>query len=151
MDENNIPYASCADGSPKGFFQLNTKDENYNYIFHAGNDPFDLQMRTYVKNGEVWVNWFVGKRTDSVWVFIDDDLQAINLQNFIGKDPLMESNYNNRKQTDTQIYEAGITAHLWKAKLPEGLKPGDYSIRVMAKDSKGKLFNGFKTFYIDEK
>jgi len=151
MDEKNIPYATCTDGSPKGFFQLNTKKEDYNYVFHSVNDPFDLQIRTYIIEDEIWVNWFVGKRADSVWVYIDDNPQAIKLHNFIGQDPTATSNFNNRKHIDTQVEEIEQTAHLWKAKLPEGLLPGNHSIKVIAKDSKGKIFNGFKTFYIDTK
>ncbi len=151
MDENNIPYSTCTDGSPKGFFQLNTTKEDYNYVFHAVNYPSDFQIRTYINKDEIWVNWFVGKRTDSVWVYLDNNLQAINLQNFTDKDPFMESSYNNRKHIDTQISGVAKTAHLWKAKLPEGLTPGYHSIKVIARNSKGKLFNGFKAFYIDKK
>lgn len=151
MNENNIPYSTCSDGSPKGFFQLNTKKEDYNYVFHAANDTFDLQMRTYIKENEIRVNWFVGKRTDSVWVYVDNNPEAILLQNFISTGPLDESNFNDIKYIDKHILEFGQIAHLWKAKLPEGLLPGNHSIKVVAKDSKGKIFNGFKTFYIDEK
>jgi hypothetical protein len=146
LDENNIPYALCTDGSPKGFFQLNIQKEDYNYVFHSVNKPFDLQIRTYINNDEIWVNWFVGKSTDSVWVYLDDNPQAIKLRNFLSKDPLAVSNLNKR----IQIESIDQTAHLWKAKLPDGLTPGNHSIKVIAIDSKGRLFNGFKTFYIDE-
>lgn len=150
LGENKIPSSICTDGSPKGFFQLKVKEDDYNYSFHSVDDPMDLQFRTYINNDELWVNWFVGKKSDSVWVHIDDNPQAIHLQNFNGQDLLVESNYNKREQSDVNIHEASITTHLWKVKLPKGLKAGDHSISVTAKDSKGILFSGVHSFYKDK-
>ena len=151
LDENDIPYAICSDGSPRGFFQLNTKEEDYNYVFHSLNDPFDLQFRIYTKEDEIRVNWFLGKRTDSVLAYIDDNPKAIKLHNFIAADALAESNSDNRKYIDVHIQEFKQIAHLWKAKLPEGLTPGQHSIMVIATDSKGKTYSESQFFMIDEK
>jgi len=149
LDENNIPYATCSDGSPKGFFQLDAKNEDYNYVFHSTNKPFDLQMKTYIMEDEIWVNWFVGKSTDSVSVYIDDKTNAFSLQNFLGNDPLVLADIKKRNQIATKKETVDQTAHLWKAKLPE-LKSGFHTIKVIAKDSKGKLFRSSKTFFINK-
>jgi len=149
MDENNIPFSTCTDGSPKGFFQLNTSNNDYNYVFHPINYPSSFQFRTYITEDEILVNWFVGKNTDSVWVKLDNNPNRIKLQNFTGKDPFMVSNYNSRKHINKQLKGITESAHLWKTKLPEGLAPGFHSVKIIAKDSKGKLFKSFKTFYIN--
>jgi len=54
-----------------------------------------------------------------------------------------------RNQTATKKETVDQTAHLWKAKLPE-LKSGFHSIKVIAKDSKGRLFRSSKTFFINK-
>ncbi len=150
LDENEIPFSTCTDGSPKGFFQMNVMKDNYNYIFHPINYSSDYQMRTYVLNDEVWVNWFVGKQKDSVWVYIDNNSQKITLNNFIGKDPFMVSALKERIYNDKHLTDISKTSHLWKAKLPIDLEPGYHSLNVFAKDSKGKIFKGFKVFYIKD-
>lgn len=149
LDENGIPYALCSDGSPKGFFQLNAKKEDYKYVFHSVNKPFGSQLRSYILEDEIWVNWFVGKSTDSVKVYLDDNPQAIDLQNFLGRDPLVVSNLKKKNGEDADIEKIDQTAHLWKAKLPEGITAGSHSIKIIAKDSRGKIFKGFRIFDID--
>ncbi|PLX22783.1 MAG: hypothetical protein C0597_01955 [Marinilabiliales bacterium] len=145
VDENNIPFSTCTDGSPKGFFQLYSNSGEYNYVFNPINYPFEYQFRVNVINDEIWVNWFVGKTTDSVQVFIDSDTEALNLINFTGKDPFIISNVKNNKQMD----DISNTGHLWKAKLPADLAPGYHLIKVLARDSKGRLFNGYKVINTD--
>lgn len=103
LDENNIPYAKCSDGSSRGFFQLNTKKEDYNYVFHSVNDPMSV------------------------------------------------SKYKNLKYKDIHLQEFVQIAHQWKVKLSESLLIGNQTVRVIARDSKGKLFNAFRAFQIDEK
>ncbi|HAF28494.1 MAG TPA: hypothetical protein DCG75_05545 [Bacteroidales bacterium] len=148
LDENNIPFSTCPDGSPKGFFQLNVTKDDYNYVFHPVNYPNDFQFRTYINKDEICVNWFVGKKTDSVWVYLDNNPIAIKLHNFIGTDSFVESIYKAHK--DMQKTTLVKTAHLWKAKLPENISTGYHSVKVFARDSKGILFKGFKTFYIEK-
>jgi hypothetical protein len=150
LDINNIPVSTSVDGSPKGFFQLNVEDKNYSYIFNPINYPSDYQLKTYIIGDEIIINWFVGKKTDSVWVYLDDSEQEIYLKNFRGKDPYMMLRVEARKHLDQQISQIPNTSHLWKVKIPDSLEPGYHSIKVVAKDSKGRLFNGFKTFYIEE-
>lgn len=149
LDQNGIPFSTCTDGSPKGFFQLTVNKNNYEYVFYPVNYPCDFQMRTFVKENEIWVNWFVGKRQDSVMLYLDNNPEPISLQNFTGTDPFMESKLNNSIHLQSQIKNLTQTTHLWKTILPENLAPGYHSIKIVAKDSKGKLFNGFKTFYTE--
>ncbi len=150
LDKNNIPYSLANDGSPKGFFQMHTKNADFNYVFHSTNEPFDLQMRTYVVEDEIWVNWFVGKSTDTVSIYIDDNPQALILANFLDRDPLVLSNFKKENELGADIERVERTAHLWKVKIPEELNSGYHSIKVVAKDSRGQLFTGKKIFYLNK-
>lgn len=146
-DENDIPYATSTDGTPKGYFVLKVDNKKYSYNFKPVNYPSNFNMRIYSQKDSLLVNWFVGKKTDEVTGYIKDLNIEIPFKNISGEDPFMRKTLNERKEKYPNEWSPGIskTNHLWEAKLPKGLREGKkYGLEIRAKDYKGKTYKGFK-------
>ncbi|GAF04110.1 calcineurin-like phosphoesterase C-terminal domain-containing protein [Saccharicrinis fermentans] len=156
--ETELPYATCTDGTPKGYFILELKANDYNYRFVPELYPEDYQMRISSPKGnvelqdveetEVIVNWFVGKEVDKVYMQIDNQTPIL-MQRFTGVDPFIVASLSKRINNDHWTPGIVETDHLWKAKLPADLEKGYHSIFVKAHKKNGHIYKTQKVLEVE--
>jgi len=155
--EEGLPFATCMDGTPKGYFILEMEGAAYNYRFVPEHYSDDYQLRITILDKtdkqqetddiEVIANWFTGKNADEVKMKVDNG-NWVQMQNYKGESPLIKSTLAKRTNIDNWMPEIYQTEHLWKATLPKNLKMGYHTVYVQAKDQNGLIYNSQKVFEI---
>jgi hypothetical protein len=151
-DELGIPHTTMRDGAPNGYSIITFDGVNHTLDFKAARQPASYQMTIFApdeipaaKSGEtdVYVNVFNGSEKSKVTMAIGDGAETIVLEKVLEEDPYYVA-VRQREMEAKPLFKGHLngpilSGHLWKAKLPPGLKPGSHSIQVEATDAYDRL------------
>lgn len=160
MDERGLPVATCADGSPNGYYRFTFEGNKYRYEFVPADHRSDFQMRLTLSDKELTmgklqgiylsINIFTATCKASVKVTFDDK-KTIFAKNYTGIDLFMQQTHSLRYNFDNWQPKLEKTSHLWKVLLPENLSVGIHKIKVEAEDKDGNRYTGYKIIEIKNK
>lgn len=151
---DNIPDATCTDGTPVGFYLYAFNDEGHSRTFiPAGKHP-DYQLRISsppstiyldsIENEAIFVNVFDGNSDTKVEISIDGGAYFL-LQHTVEIDPYIERNKHIRANRGGWAPGLNTSSHLWKAELPKSLKPGIHHLNART-EVNGKTYSTFRSF-----
>lgn len=158
-DARGIPASTAMDGSPNGFFVFSFEGNRYNYHFYPSNGAYDAQMRISQPRGILSADSLSGKQIivnifnaspESEVTFCINDAAPQTMQRTEMKDPFLVDYVNSNREILPTWLNVYPTGHIWKAPLPEGLKPGTHTIRVKAIDHLGNIYRGVRLFEIGQ-
>ncbi|WP_298859968.1 calcineurin-like phosphoesterase family protein [uncultured Gimesia sp.] len=142
-DERGIPHTVMADGAPNGYSLIRFDGKEYNLDFRAAGRPADYQMNiiapeevvvSKLSETVIYVNVFNGSERSKVEIQIGAGGSWVPMQYKPGIDPsfkkLSETENAVKEKSYRNLPKPKISPHLWKAKLPAGLKPGTHLLRV---------------------
>ncbi|UII19095.1 calcineurin-like phosphoesterase C-terminal domain-containing protein [Fulvivirga ligni] len=150
-DLQGVPSAIMNDGSPRGYWFLNTANETFRY--KASEKPADYQMSILTPEINIWdttfnefdpqhiyVNVFAGSEATNVQITFDGE-NWTEMSKYEGMDPTVKQVYYLQQQGRfdsnkiSKMWEPKVNSdHLWRIAIPEDLKPGTYLIRVKAEE-----------------
>lgn len=151
--EYGLPYSTCMDGSPQGFFVFDFAKNGYKKQFIPAHYPCSFQIYaeyfpTSDGNFEVTANWFMGKPTDKMYLVLSNGILH-EMTNYTGESLFLSRTIGMRTNADNWIPSVQPTDHLWKFELDSNkLKKGPNSVEIIGKDPQG---NVFKTLLIINK
>ena len=159
-DERGIPHATMSDGGPNGYSIVEFSGRDYKVSFRPASRPAWDQMRiwlpeelTSVEAGrtEVIVNVFAGSEKSVVEMSIDGS-EWEPMQQFTGKDPhyvqLKALETSPKPPNGSLLPGPSDTPHLWKVKLPRGLKEGTHKVDVRTTDMYGQVYKDQRIFRV---
>lgn len=149
-DERGIPHTMMADGAPNGYSIISFDGKDYNVDFRAAGRPTDYQMNILapeevatdqLTKTDIYVNVFNGSEKSKVEMQIGKKGSWVPMQRKVEVDP----SFKKLSETENAIVgkkwrnlpKAKKSTHLWHAKLPNGLKPGTYLLRVRTVEMDG--------------
>lgn len=153
-DASGVPNAMMQCGSPKGYFVIHIKDNNYSFKYKAiGEDP-QKQMHISLTDGVLQANIFGAGDSTKVMVQLNDG-EWLQMQPSKSIDPFVTNVIEKNTQ---KIYPTpGSTAnplrkrksnHLWELPMPQLNTNKNKIIRIKAKDSYGfSVQNEFMDYY----
>lgn len=151
--EYGLPYATCMDGSPQGFFVFDFSKDGYKKQFIPAHYPASFQIYaeyapTINGNIEVTANWFTGKPTDKVSLVLNNGIVQ-EMTNYTGTSHFVERTLKLRSNSDSWTPSIQATDHLWKIEIDSvKLKKGTNQVEITGEDQHG---NQFSTMLIIEK
>jgi hypothetical protein len=167
LDHRGIACADAYDGSPNGFHILSIDGTNYTTRFVPAAEPAGKQMRislesqTHEDDHEVLrtltmsellrspvtadqaaasylvVNVFDGGPKTVVTCSLDSG-PAVTMKKVNRPDPFIQQIYARNPETIKPWVKPVPSSHLWSVKLPAGLRPGAYALKVKAVDEYGR-------------
>lgn len=149
-DERGIPHTMMGDGAPNGYSIISFDGQNYNLDFRAAGRADDYQMNIMapeeiatdqLSKTDVYANVFNGSERSKVEMQIGAGNRWVPMQRKVGIDPgfkkLSETENAIKGKTWRNLSKPKKSTHLWQAKLPDGLKPGTYLLRVRTVEMDG--------------
>lgn len=153
-DEVGIPHATMRDGAPNGYSIITFDGVKHTLDFKAARQPADYQLNIHAPDevkaaaGEtaVYVNVFNGSERSTVKLRVDGAGDWVTLEKVLEPDPYYVE-VRNREMAQNpdakdHLNAPVASAHLWKGRLPAGLKPGSRLIEVEATDHYGRSHQG---------
>jgi len=160
-----IPYATMADGAPRGYSILSFDGSDYRIDFRAAGLPTEHQMNIYAPESvphtalaetEILVNVFNGSARTRVEMRCGQQESWQRLEHVAVEDPAFRKIYDTEKALRSRLEAEGSSAaalgkpltspklstHIWRGQLPEGLAPGTHLIQVRATDMHGRVSFG---------
>jgi len=169
-DESGIPHATMNDGGPNGYSEISFDGNSYSIKFKAARRPADYQMNIYladdIQQGELdttslLVNVFAGSSRSKIELNVDNSPQWSTMDYNPMRDPGVAAMqvYNpflSSKINDTaldtvfgwEMDKPTVSRHIWKGKLPKGLKPGTHRLTVKSTDMFGQVSTGQRIFRV---
>ncbi|HEY1115400.1 MAG TPA: calcineurin-like phosphoesterase family protein [Chitinophagaceae bacterium] len=161
LNEQGIPAATMADGTPKGYATINFTGNQYTIDYKVADKPADYHMNIWmpkvVKHGAragggLYVNFFMGSENDKVEFRVDDGKwrrMALAKE----ADPsyaylVMRWDLSDTLLTGNKPGKPKECRHLWSAGLPNDLEPGTHTVEVRATDMFGRQFIQKKTYEV---
>ncbi len=164
-DETGVPHTMMRDGAPNGYLLVTFNGQQAIVDFKAARRPASYQIRVHAPefvtaaeaaSHTVWANVFNGSEKSKVRFRVGEDGEWREMTKTVEPDPVFlalkeaekaigEDNLGHR--TLGKITDSG---HLWKAKLPTGLKPGIHRIFVQSDDMYGRVFHATRVIRIVE-
>lgn len=151
-DSANIPFAYMYDGTPKGYWFLQTKDNKLTY--KVSGKPEDFQMEITVPEINEWdkslndlnepyiyANVFAGENDTNVQISFDGEYwQKMNKYDGIAPKlkqlfKLQELGRFSGENSSAMPNPKTISTHLWRFEIPKNLPKKTYLIQVKAIDS----------------
>lgn len=149
-DERGIPHTMMSDGAPNGYSIISFDGKEYNVDFRAAGRPDQYQMNILapeevsadqLAKTDVYVNIFNGSERSKVEMSIGDKANWTPMKRTVEIDPsfkkLSESENSIKGKKWRDLPKPKKSTHLWQAKLPGGLKPGTYLLRVRTVEMDG--------------
>ncbi len=155
--ENGVPEATMYDGTPQGYNILTFKGNQYTFDYKVIGEPADFRMRIYGPKvvplkayfrGEFYVNFFQGGKNDVVEYKVNDG-DWKKMRYVIDYDPYMCA-IRQKWDASEQLLSGSrpsnpvMCHHLWKARVPTDVLPGENVIIVRVRDIQGNEF--FETY-----
>lgn len=118
-NENGLPYASCMDGSPLGYYRFSFAETGNEKAFVPVHYPENFQARLNVipiegtGKYDLIVNWFDGFPGDSLFLKVDEQ-ELVPLYNFKGASPFIRQTLHLRSNIDDWTPGIAVSDHLWK-------------------------------------
>ncbi|MBL8814719.1 MAG: calcineurin-like phosphoesterase C-terminal domain-containing protein [Planctomyces sp.] len=165
-DEQGIPHAMCADGTPNGYTILHFDGGKYQLEYRAARRESSFQMRitapevvmtdktaTQAFHANVFnafadakVEWKFAEAKSSAWLKMDKVAET---------DPTFQALYDEEQKFTAEnapwrkLARPMVSPHLWKATLGAGLEPGTYTIQVRATNPDGQVLTGERIIRIE--
>ena len=121
-DERGIPHTMMADGAPNGYSIISFDGTEYDLDFRAAGRAASYQMNILAPE-EVTAD-----QTSEIEIFADIDPSFNKLSE-------TENAVEGKKYRN--LPKAKKSTHLWRTKLPAGLKPGTHLIRIRTVEMDG--------------
>ena len=167
LDHRGIACADAYDGSPNGFHVLSIDGTNYTTRFVSAGEPAGKQMRlslevqTHEDDREIFraitmsellrspvtseqaasaylvANVFDGGPKTVVTCSLDAG-PAVTMKKISRPDPFVQQIYGRYPDTIKPWVKPVPSSHIWSVKLPAGLRPGAYALKVKAVDEYGR-------------
>lgn len=150
LDERGIPHATMSDGAPNGYSIIEFDGAKYQVMFRPASRPKDEQMGIWLPDAitpgtsgstEVIVNVWAGSVRSTVEMRVGDG-EWQKMENFSGQCPyyvkMKEIEKSPKPPTGLNIPNPSNTAHLWRGKLPAGLKLGGHAVEIKTTDMFGQ-------------
>ena len=164
LDEDGLPDAMMQDGTPQGYSVLSFKGNEYLIDYFVSGSSEDHKMNIHAPllvpqgrgfRGELYVNFFNGTETCSLTFRVNDG-EWIDMRRVIEPDPTF---YEVILRWDTTTEPlSGVrpsnpvnSMHLWKARVPSNLPPGEHVLEVKAVDMFGREFTASRIYTIFKK
>jgi hypothetical protein len=169
-DETGIPHATMNDGGPNGYSEIAFDGNSYSIKFKAARRPADYQMNIYLADDiqqaaldttSLLVNVFAGSPRSKIEMSIDNGPQWTTLEYNPMRDPgiaamqvynrFLGSNINDTTLNTIfgwEMDKPAIARHIWKGRLPKGLKPGTHRVTVRSIDMFGQVSTGQRIFRV---
>ncbi len=153
-DERGVPDSMMPDGVPPGYGFLHISGTDYRFAYKAAGYPEDHQMRftaprhiiTGERNLPMYVNVFNGCARTTVEFRVLPGGDWHPMQRRWGFDPyyqgrrLWERDESESPPEGTRLPPPVLTSHLWQARVPRELEPGEYTLEARATDPWGRTF-----------
>ena len=149
-DERGIPHTVMADGAPNGYSIITFDGKEYNLDFRAAGRSEKYQMNItapeqvttdQLAETDVLVNIFNGSERSKVEMMIGEAGTWVPMQHHAGIDPSFKKLSDSENAVKDKKYrnlpKAKKSTHLWRAKLPKGLKPGTHLLRIRTVEMDG--------------
>ncbi len=147
-DEYGIPHSMMRDGTPTGYGFLDINGTDWKFSFKAARRPADFQMHisapdevlySETASAEIYANVFNALPDAKVEFRVGETGSWMPMAFTEEPDPVyMAMHESEQALEDVTWRRAGNVnpnaRHLWKANLPENLKPGTYTIFVRSID-----------------
>lgn len=159
-DEVGIPHAMMGDGAPNGYVTATFDGNEYSFEFKAARFPADYQMNIFAPSElplteaattEVVVNVFIGSRRSQVEMRVGEQDEWRPMAQFAGHDPYFRQLKDMEEKhalPGSKLPAPNRTEHLWKATLPESIKPGVHLIRVRTVDLFGHRYEASRAVFV---
>lgn len=162
-DENGIPYSTMKDGTPKGYAFIRFDSNQYVIDYKVYDKPKDYQIgisapKVVAHNmstaAAIYANYYMGSSRDTLSYRVDDGKwEAMTYTP--GYDPayldiIHKWDYSNTLLQGRRPGNAMECTHLWKAKIPVDLEPGEHTIEIKVVDMYGRTITQQGTYRIEE-
>jgi len=170
-DETGIPHATMNDGAPNGYSVIAFDGNNYSVQFKAARRPESYQMNIYLPDAmtktaadttHIFVNVFAGSKKSVVEMQIDNG-NWIKMENFKTIDPevlkmhqltpFLKEKVNGQPLDEVFGFAMdypSISHHIWKAKFPQGIKPGAHTITIRTTDMYNQTYTAHRIFLVKQ-
>ncbi len=153
-DENGVPVSTMYDGTPKGYNIIHFKGNEYRWDYKVAGSPAAYKMELYGPRtvphnkhfrGEFYVNFFQGSEKDIVEFKVNDG-EWRRMRYVVEFDPgvcAMRFRWDNSEDlpAGTRPSNPVNCYHLWKARVPTNVEPGENTIFVRVTDVFGRIFD----------
>lgn len=160
-NQDGVPIATMRDGTPKGYAILNIDSNSYTFDYKVAGKPLEYQIQitfptvvrqAYTRRHSLYANFFIGSAEDQVEYSLDGE-NWTEMIHAVQQDPSYQYNMLQFDHTETLLdgirpSKAVSSTHLWEAKLPTKLEPGDYQIQIRATDMFGRMHTATKDIQI---
>ena len=160
-DSYGAPNSRMRDGTPKGYAKLSIKGNQYEFEYKVSGSDWSDKMHIHLpkvmphkvsNRGQIVVNFYQGSPRDSIFFRIGEgEWKALNYTP--GPDPVISKvhhdwDYNYSLPEGKRPSFPVSSTHLWSARLPNNLDPGQHEVEVMAKDFMGRTYTEKATYII---
>lgn len=142
-NRRGIPLADSPDGTPNGFHVLSVDGNRYMTRFVPAVDKSGGQMRIVIDGPEIVVNVFDGgPRTRVTFDVFGQNSGPISMRRASSSDPLIVRLFAEHAAACKSWVRPVACSHIWKAPIPNHLKPGAHRLTVRACDEYGRVHIG---------
>ncbi|WP_417385560.1 calcineurin-like phosphoesterase C-terminal domain-containing protein [Gimesia sp.] len=149
-DERGIPHTMMADGAPNGYSIISFDGTEYDLDFRAAGRSASYQMNILAPEEvsadqtaetEVYANIFNGSERSKVEIQVGNSGSWAVMEKIDEIDPSFKKLSETENAVEGKKYrdlpKAKKSSHLWRTKLPAGLKPGTHLIRIRTVEMDG--------------
>lgn len=163
VNEENIPDAMMRDGTPSGYAFLEIDGTNYDISYKVAGESDQNQIGIFLPK-EVYsaprsrhyihANFYLGSKFDILEFRVNGGkwrkMHPVEQADPTYVNKLFEWYNSETAIADKRPSEPMISQHLWRAKLPVNLSPGEYKVEVRAKHFLGKTYSNFTSYRVIE-
>ncbi len=157
-DERGIPHTTMSDGGPNGYSVMEFDGRDYSLTMKPVGRPADYQMNIYAPESvsladlpdtTILVNVFNGSVRSRVQMRVGGRGAWQTMTQVTMNDPAFVAMCEREKAIGLGVTKPHQTPHIWKAALPETLKPGTQLIEVRASEESGNTFAGRRVIRVE--
>lgn len=151
-DSDNIPFSYMYDGTPKGYWFLQTKNTKLTYKVSGKSADFQMEITVPERNewdkslndlndSYVYANVFAAQNDTDVQISFDGEYWQ-KMQKYEGIAPKLKQLYKlqelgrfSGQNSNAMPNPKTISTHLWRLEIPENLPKKTYLVQIKATDS----------------
>jgi hypothetical protein len=111
------------------------------------NAPTCTMTQADLKNNEINVNVYTGTPGTKVTFELDNGPE-VTMKRTLMKDPFFIQLVKKNPDKYKDWMKPSLCSHIWRAPLPEKLKPGIHRLKITAKDEQDNVFTDWHLFEI---
>ena len=153
-DVYGVPVSMMGDGTPKGYWILDIEGSEVKFTYKISGNSANRQMhiwtppafdndRAAIDNNHIIVNVFAGNDSTEVKIKIEG-YDWISMKKVLEPDPFYANQVVIQEQNDVPANKMPyykdkfpLCEHLWKTRIPQGLKSGSHQLEIHAKNNIG--------------